>query len=264
MVISSLGVHKNSLSGGPRIWRNVLISSVVFLGALAVALFPGGFDRPLTGLINRFAGRSALFDGFVSASSFYFTFSGAILTALIWYCWFDNKEVESRARILVGTLASLVAGAISRFLQYTLSTHPRPFYDPAFGFQAPSGFQQQYNTWNSFPSDHVAVFAGLVVVIYIAHSRFAIFAIVWTMVVETSRTYMGAHYPSDLIGGAALAAILVWAAQASWPISLGRKVMRWEQSSSPLFYLSAFFLTYQIATLFSEIRITISSLRHLW
>jgi membrane-associated phospholipid phosphatase len=257
----SLDLDQTSMSAGPRIWRNVLISTIVFLGALALALIPGAFDRPLTGLINGFANRSVLFDRMAAAFNSAFTFSGAVLMALVWSCWFETKDRESRARILVGTLASFGAGAISRFAQHTLPTHPRPFLDPALDFHAPLDFEQ-YNVWNSFPSDHATVFAGLVVVIWIARSRFAVFAIVWTMFVESARTYMGGHYPSDLIGGAALAAMVVWAAQASWPISLGNRLMRWAQSSPELFYMSAFFLSFQIATLFAEIRVTFGPLLH--
>lgn len=247
-----------------RIRRNVFISSVVFLGALSLALLPEIFDRPLIAPINSLVGRSAPFDLLVAAASTYPTFSGAILMASIWFCWFGTKDLESRARILVGTLAASGAGMISRFLQHTLSTHPRPIHDPSIRFHVPGNYTEGYNTWDSFPSDHVAVLAGLLVVIYIARPRFAILAIVWTMLVETSRTYTGAHYPSDLIGAAALAAIVVWVGQASWLISLGRRVLRWEESSPSLFYMSAFFLSYQIATLFADIRFTFSPLlRHM-
>lgn len=257
------GVYETSLSANLRVRRNVLISAVAFLGALALALVPGAFDRPLSRLINSFANRSALFDHFAAAFSNYFTFSGGVLMALIWYCWFDNKDLESRARILVGTLASFGAGVISRSLQHALPIHPRPYYDPTLGFHAVSGFDARYNTWSSFPSDHVAVFAGLAIVIYIARSKFAIFAIAWTIFVESSRAYMGAHYPSDLIGSAALAGIVVWASQASRPVSVGAKVVRWEQSSASLFYMSAFFFSYQLATLFDDIRGTFH-LRDIW
>jgi len=246
-----------------RIRRNVLASGAVFLAALALALFPDGFDRPLTEFINSFANRSALFDKLVAASSVHFTYTGVLLMALIWYCWFDTKDLETRARILVGTLASFGAGVVSRFSQHALSTHTRPFHDPTLNFHIPSGSEQPYNTWNSFPSDHVAVFAGLVVVIYIARSRFALLAIVWTAIIEISRAYVGAHYPSDLIGGAALAAIVVWISQASWPMSLGRRAVMWAQSSPALFYMGAFFFSYQIATLFADIRNTFGSL-HIW
>jgi membrane-associated phospholipid phosphatase len=242
--------HSNML----QIRRNVLISGAFFLGALALALSPGSFDRPLLGLVNSLAGRSALFDGVVYAVSRYFTFSGAVLMALIWCCWFDSEEPDSRARILVGVFASFVAGVISRSLQHTLPTHPRPVYDPALNFQVPPGFEQQYHTWNSFPSDHAAVFAGLAVVIYLVRSRFALFAIVWTALVESARVYVGAHYFSDLIGGAALAAAVIWATQASWLIVLGRRVVKWERIFPSLFYMTAFFISYQIVTLFEDVR----------
>jgi membrane-associated phospholipid phosphatase len=257
-----LGIYKNSLGTGVQIRRNVIISSLVFLAAIVVALAPEAFDRPLTRLINSFANRSTMFDGLVASLNAAYSFSGVVLIALIWSCWFATRDSESRARILLGTLGAIAAGGVSRFLQHTLSTHPRPIHDPALAFQAPSGIEPLYNTWNSFPSDHVTVFAGLALVIYIARSRFAVFAIVWTIFVETSRTYMGGHYPSDLVGGAALGAMVVWATQEPLLISWGsRLVMRWERSSPSLFIMIAFFLSYQIATLFLDIRYTLGTLR---
>jgi undecaprenyl-diphosphatase len=226
-------------------------------------LIPGAFDRPLTGLVNGVASRSDLFDRTLAALDAYVTFSGAVLVALIWSCWFDSKDYQRRARILVGTLASFAAGVISRFSQHALSVHPRPYYDQGLDFQVPGGGVAQYNTWSSFPSDHVAVFAGLVVVIFIARSRFAIFAIVWTALVESTRVYMGAHYPSDLIGGAALGAMVVWAAQTPRLVSFGSRIMRWEQSSPSIFYMCSFFLTYQIATLFGDLRNALGPFLHL-
>jgi len=241
----------------------VLIASVVFLGAFGVALVPEAFDRPVTALINSFAGRSPLFDSLVAALD-YHTFSGVLLMSFVWASWFDTKDPESRARILVGTLAAFAAGVISRLMQRTLSTHPRPYYDPALGFHRPLELEVPYNTWNSFPSDHVAVFIGLVVVLYIARSRFAVFAIGWTILVEANRTYLGGHYPSDLVGAAALSVMVVWSAQARWLISAGVKVTKWEQSSPSLFYLGAFFVSYQIATLIVDIRNVAILLRHAW
>jgi membrane-associated phospholipid phosphatase len=249
-----------NLANKLEIQRNVVISSAVFLGAFALALSPESFDRPLIGLVNGFAGRSAVFDGLAYASSKYFTFSGAVLMALIWCCWFDSDDPDNRARILVGVLGSIGAGVISRSLQHTLPTHLRPVYDQVINFQTPSSLEQQYHTWNSFPSDHAAVFGGLAVVIYLVRSRFALFAIAWAAFMESARAYMGAHYLSDLIGGAALAAVLIWATQAPGSISLGRRVVRWEKSSPSLFYMTAFFVSYQIVTLFEDMRHTFGPL----
>jgi undecaprenyl-diphosphatase len=79
--------------------------------------------------------------------------------------------------------------------------------------------------------------------------------------VEFFRNYIGAHYPSDLIAGAALGAFAVWASQVFRPVSAGKKIMRWEQSSPGMFYMIAFFLSYQIATLFNDIRLTLGPVR---
>jgi membrane-associated phospholipid phosphatase len=237
-----------------KIWRNVLISVFVFIVAFVVAVNPDSFDRPVTRFINGFVDSSTFFDKLVWAVFAFPTFSGVLLMALIWFCWFEADSSERRSRILIGTLASFGAGVVSRLLQHTLPTHPRPYYDKALEFRLPSDFPEPLNTWDSFPSDHVAVFAGLVVVTYIARSRFAFAATVFTAVVELARTYMGAHYPSDLLGGAALASIVVWAVQAPIIVSLAVPVVKREQSSPSLFYTIAFFLSYQIPTLFGDIR----------
>ena len=237
-----------------RIGHNVLISGIALMAAFVLAKNPDIFDRPLTGLINGFTERSAFFDRltFIVFSSP--TFCGAVLVALVWACWFDTTDPESRSHILVGTLASFGAGVISRVLQYTLHTHPRPIYNSTLDFKVPANFDQPLNTWNSFPSDHVTVFAGLAIVIYIARSRFAFVAIAITVLAEFARVYMGAHYPSDLIGGAALASLVVWAAETSWFTSLGSRIVVWQGRSPSLFYVSAFFVSYQIATLAGDIR----------
>jgi membrane-associated phospholipid phosphatase len=241
-----------------RILRNVLFASAIFLVAFVLARIPEAFDRPIARWLNSFINQSPLFDRFVGVSSGAAAFYGGVLVALIWHCWFGTKDLETRARILIGTLAAVGAGIISRLSQHAFATHPRPRLDPSLSFQAPGGYSG-YNTWDSFPSDHVAVFAGLVIIIYIAASRFTIFVIFWTILLECFRIYTGAHYPSDQIGGAGLAAMAVWVAQAPWFVSLGRRLItRWEQLSPAMFYMIAFFWTYQIATLFGDIRTTLS------
>jgi membrane-associated phospholipid phosphatase len=254
-------IHRDAPLPVSEIRRNLAISGLVFLCAFGLALVPEAFDRPATRLINSFANRSWLFDYFTDAFSRYFTFSGVIMMAMVWYCWFQKPDTERRARLLTGTLASIGAGNVSRTLQHVLPTHPRPYFDTALGFQLPLNLEEVFNNWNSFPSDHVTVFAGLAVVLYVARQSFVIYAILWIIVVESFRNYIGAHYPSDLVAGVALGAFAVWASQTSWPISLAKKVMRWETSSPGLFYMSTFFLSYQIATLFNDIRQTLGPVR---
>jgi membrane-associated phospholipid phosphatase len=234
--------------------RNVLISFAFFLAALGLVCFPGLIDIPVVKLFNSYADRYRLLDTLLYAFDTYFTFSGVVLIALIWSCWFSDERLETRARLLVATLMSLGAGALSRFLQHHLPTHIRPYYDPSIGFHAPALLEKPFNTWNCFPSDHAAVFSGLAIAIYLVRPRLGLLAGAWLMLIESARIYMGAHYPSDLIGGAAFAAMVVWASQSPRMLSIGRQMVSWERSSRPMFYTLAFFGLYQIGTLFLDIR----------
>lgn len=234
--------------------RNVMIAGALFVAALVLVCCPGFIDIPAVKLLNSFANRNARLDTLFYVFDTYFTFSGVVLIALISACWFSDDRVQTRARILVATLASLGAGALSRFLQHHLPTHIRPYYDPAIGFHAPALLEKPFNTWNCFPSDHAAVFSGLAVTVYLVRPRWGLLAAAWLVLIESARVYMGAHYPSDLVGGAAFAAMVVWASQSPWIVSVGRRLMLWERSSRPIFYMLAFFTLYQIGTLFLDIR----------
>jgi undecaprenyl-diphosphatase len=240
----------------------VLASGAVFALAFVAATNPDFFDRPVTIFVNRFAGRSDLFDRVASVIYWYPTFTGAVLMALVWSCWFENDDSERRSRILLGTLAAVAAGMASRFLQHALPTHPRPYYDAAIHFRVPLNQEPLLNTWHSFPSDHVTVFVGLVAVLFVARSRLAIPMLIYTAVMEFARTYMGAHYPSDLVGGAALAFLCVWAVQVPLIVAGGVRVVAWERTARPAFYAAAFFFSYQVAMLFTELRSAGSLLMH--
>ncbi len=241
-----------------RIRLNICIAAAVFVVAALVALFPDSFDRPVVQSFNQLVGRSKLFDRLVLSVFWYPTYSGVIVTAVIWWCWFATDAVESRCRIMIGVLAAFGAGAVSRWLQHVLPTHPRPYYDSAVSFKIPSELEQQLNTWNSFPSDHGTILGALVVLAYIARFKFVLQLAIFVALIELARTYAGAHYPSDLIGGAALGTIAIWAVQRPKIFSLCSPALQWEKRSPSIFYATAFFLSYQVATLFGDLRWTAS------
>lgn len=72
----------------------------------------------------------------------------------------------------------------------------------------------------SFPSGHVANAATLAVAIALIFQRTWLWvaAVAWVVLMALSRTYLGAHWVSDTLGGAVLGAavaILLWAALAT-------------------------------------------------
>ena len=236
--------------------RNALIALIVFLAAYALALLPNAIDLPLEHAINSYANQSVLLDHLFYDLDTFSIFSGAPIVALICGEWFRSEDTERRSRLLLGIVAAVCGAILSRGLQHVLPTHPRPFYDPALGFHLPSVLSETpFNTWNSFPSDHAAIFFGLAAAIASVRPRVGLLAFLWLAFVESSRAYIGAHYPSDLIGGAALGAALVWLVQlpaaARW---LAARVVGWARLSPSLFYAGAFILSYQVATIFGDIR----------
>lgn len=249
-----VSTYASGVFSSQRIWRNVMLAAAVFVAVAVIAQFPDSFDKPVTGALNQLVGRWKTFDRLVYAVFSYPTYSGVILTAAIWSCWFATDTDERRSRILIGLASAYCAGTISRMLQHLLSIHPRPFYDRTIDFRIPAELEQSLNTWNSFPSDHVTVFAALVTLAYITRFKWTFWLAIFTAIVELPRIYVGAHYPSDLVAGAALGAMAIWLAQSLPVLSFCRPALSWERRSPEYFYPVAFFMSYQIATLFADIR----------
>src|SRR4051812_23811032 len=94
--------------------------AVVFAVALACAASgTTGVEWSFMKWLNSFASKSALLDYSVYALT-YVMFSGAILIACMWYCWFASDSSEDRCLILVGSFLVFAAGALSRALQLAL------------------------------------------------------------------------------------------------------------------------------------------------
>lgn len=233
---------------------SALLSILAFVAVFLLARTPEAFDAPAMRLVNSAAGRSRVLDTLLYDLDRYATFSGVVLLAIIWGLWLSIPQAYVRARLLVGTLLAFPLGVLSRFMQHVAATHPRPYRDPALHFQQPTLFTPTVNTVNSFPSDHATVFGMLLLVIWAIRPMIGWWAAAWLLIVEFARTYMGAHYPTDILGGLALAGFGASLAQAPPAIELGRRVLRLERAAPLLFYAFAFLVAYQIATLFFDVR----------
>jgi undecaprenyl-diphosphatase len=233
-----------------------VIGAAVFTACgLVAALRQEAWEFPVIHAFNAVAGRSQLLDRGIHALTSRDLLQGAVFVALIWYLWFDTPDVGVRARLLTGNLAATLGGMLSRLLQIVLPTHLRPLHTPSLGFVMPMGVQPDtLNHFDAFPSDHGAVLFGLAIVIYRLRPRLGGFAIVWATIVSASRIYEGYHYPSDVVGSIGLALIVVSVFDNHWLTDLAHRLLVFEQTWRPTFYLLAFLVTYQIATLFDDVR----------
>lgn len=83
----------------------------------------------------------------------------------------------------------------------------------------------------SFPSDHATVAGAVAVGLFCANRRLGIFSVVAAVLMAFTRVYVGAHYPSDVVGGLVLGGMVAYAGDRLLVPSLGRVIERLSATS---------------------------------
>ena len=111
----------------------------------------------------------------------------------------DDRERARRARV--------------RLLAQVLPFRVRPIYNPDLHLHFPSAGLRAatLQAWSSFPSDHAMLWMAIATGIFIIARRVGVFALLYAVVfICVPRAYLGFHYPTDLIAGAAIGIALAW------------------------------------------------------
>lgn len=218
-----------------------------------------GFDRALVLFVNHFARRWPAFDLFMFELSGSNLLKGGVELGVFWWMWFTPRpNVRAMRERLFATLAGgMLAVLAGRVLAHMLPFRVRPMHEAALAFVVPFGSNAtQLRAWSSFPSDHAMLFASLSFGILIVSPRMGAFLLVWTAaMVGGPRLYLGMHYPTDLLGGAAIG--LVIAAFTQWrPVreAIARPLFAWHDRHPASFYAAMYLLTLQVGTLFQDAR----------
>ena len=159
-------------------------------------------DTQLFYLLNGLAGKSQFFDSIVVFLSDDFRY---VLAALfIIFIVFSQYSKFGKFQIIAVTTLS---GGISYFgvtkLIRFLYHKPRPFLDHAVN-------QLLTNDNWSFPSGHATFFFAVATAIYLYNKKWGIFFFISAILMTTSRVIAGIHYPSDIIGGALIGAVIAY------------------------------------------------------
>lgn len=137
---------------------------------------------------------------------------------VLWMVWKDGV----RGRLTVAALILLVplTDQISATVLKPAFGRPRPC-------RAESGLENvnvraRCSSKGSFPSSHATNIGGVALLLALRYRRWALIAGIVAFLVGFSRVYLGVHYPSDVLGGWTLGALLAGAV-----FLLVRAVQRW-------------------------------------
>lgn len=217
------------------------------------------YDTAILLSLNSFAHRSYAFDFAVAFIAGTNIIKGGFMVMLFWWVWFEHQQDDRRSyQILLMTLAgSTIAVGIARLIALLLPFRTRPLYVSALHFQLPYTMEfMRMEDWSSFPSDHMALFFGLAIGIFLVHKRIGTVALLFSFfVIGLPRVYLGIHYPTDIIAGALLGGGIVYLLnlpqirdRATRPL-----LMLLEKYPGP-FYAAFFLFSYEIVVLFDSVR----------
>lgn len=224
-----------------------------------------GIDRAISLFVNGPAQRFPALDQLVVFLSQSDLLKGGVVMGVVWAVWLLAREDQGRIRgaLLSALFGSLIALFVARVLAYVTPLRIRPLLDGALHFRAPIGLPAQTNwtSWSSFPSDHAALFFALAWGVWLASKRTGRWLLGYVVVVVClPRLYIGIHYASDLLAGALLGILFTSLLHTVlFRRLIGRHVLAWEERWPGVFYFLFFLLAYQVATLFWDLRVALST-----
>jgi undecaprenyl-diphosphatase len=144
-----------------------------------------------------------------------------VVFVLLWF-WPPRVQSQTRKAVVYAVVAGVLALVINVIIGHFFY-RPRPFvYEPLLVHQL-----LQHKPDTSFPSDHAAgSFAFAVGLFYASKKREGIFGLIFAAAIAVARVFVGLHWPTDVLAGAAIGVIsglivLALRRQLEWLVNLG-------------------------------------------
>jgi undecaprenyl-diphosphatase len=226
------------------------------------------FDLTVYHSLNGLAGKQFI-DYLVNFEENTNVLKGALFFAIYWYFWISPGVGQYKRRrailaILTGTLIALV---VSRGIANWVSFRVRPMYDLHFPHRPYAlPILPNLENWSSFPSDTSTFFFALAFGLACLSRRLAMPAMLYTAVwICLPRMYLGVHYASDIVAGAAIGVTAVYVSQRiRWIHStLPERLLAWAEAKPSIFYMSAFLVSYEMSVLFNDVRLAARMAYHI-
>ena len=153
-------------------------------------------DYGLFSSIKGLAGHSAALDMIMVGNAKYLPIVFALVLVALWLTW---KPQNQRGAFLAGASA-LIALGVGQLVGHALP-RPRPYLAHSVNLL----ISRSADT--SFPSDHATLGFAVAVMIWQYNRRVGAWLLILALILAFSRVFVGAHYPSDVLGGAILGAL---------------------------------------------------------
>lgn len=221
------------------------------------------FDAAILHYVNGFAQESWAFDSTINLISENLLLKGGIIMTVFWWLWFRDeksdkeKSTVTREQVMMTIFSCVAAIFVSRVLSSVLPFRIRPIDNIPFHFIPPFGASpEDMATESSFPSDHAAFIFSLAMGVWLMSRGMGVVSFLYAIfVVSLPRVYLGLHNPTDIITGAFLGILITWVGYSEKiRTTLARPVTVWADKAPALFYTIFFISTYEIASMFWDLR----------
>ncbi len=157
-------------------------------------------DQTLFFTLNNLAGRWPWLDALGVFCAVYLLW---IMLAGLIVLWFVKPRAPHRLAVFVALISAVVARFGVGTILKLLFARPRPYeFLPVRQLILESGW--------SFPSGHATFAFGLATGVYLYNRKFGYLAYTGAILVSISRVFVGVHWPSDIIAGAAIGIITAY------------------------------------------------------
>src|SRR5258707_11095788 len=217
------------------------------------------FDTSIQTFLTRFALSSTVLNHAIRVIAGLYTFKGFVLIPVLWWIWFKPSHRGEWEREMVGaTIASGLLGlAIFMLFAHYLPFRMRPLYNPDLPLHFPSGGlgTAVLPTWSSFPSDHALLWMSVATGIFLVWRGIGVLALLYTAIfICLPRVYLGWHYPTDVLAGAAIGMTITWimtrdAVRTRFAVPILRWIHRFPGPS----YAVLFVICFELVTQFDEL-----------
>jgi undecaprenyl-diphosphatase len=222
------------------------------------------FDTSIQTWLVHIAASSVIFTHAVHAIADFYLTKGVLPLAILWAIWFKAGDSQQwRREMVVAILMSgFIAFLLGRLAALALPFRLRPVYDPNIHLTFPLTNETGsfLRMWSSFPSDHAALWMAIAAGIFLVWRWIGVLAILHCIIlVCLPRIYLGLHYPTDVIAGAAIGAVSAWiVTRAPLRSRFAPFFVRFMEHWPAVGYMLAFLFFFELATMFDEPRLIAS------